>query len=81
MEVCVHQGICHICQRLRKRAEKMRESTHPINRTRWMQMILPLSPGADGMTYANMPTCTGLTVLLWYASVMSSLGTHTGTWT
>ena len=46
-----------------------------------MQMIFPLSPGADGMTYANAPTCAGLTLPRWYMSVTSSLETRTGPWT
>ena len=51
------------------------ESTHLIGRTRLMQIIAPSYPGADGMTYKNAPTYTGLTVPRWYASVTSSFRT------
>ena len=34
-------------------------STHPIRRTRSMQMIILLSYGADGMTYVKAPTSDG----------------------
>ena len=57
------------------------ESTHHIGRTRSMQIIFPFYPGADGMTYANTPTCAGLTVPRWYTSVTYSFETRTGPWT
>ena len=56
------------------------ESTHPIGSTRSMHINMPSSPDADGMTYANAPTCAGLTVPQWYASVTSSFYTLTGPW-
>ena len=40
-----------------------------------MQIILPLFPGADGMTYTNAPTWAGVTVPRWYASVTSHVST------
>ena len=46
-----------------------------------MQIIFSSSPGSDGMTYANAPTCAVLTVPQWYASLMSSLVTRTKPWT
>ena len=55
--------------------------THPIGKTRSMQMMRSLSPGADGMTYENEPTYAGLTVLRWNMSVTSSLDNRTKTWT
>ena len=30
-----------------------------------MKIMQPLSPGVDGITYANVPTCDGLKVLQW----------------
>ena len=57
------------------------ESAQPIVRTRSMQVMCPSSSGADGMTYANAPTCNGLMVPQWYTSVTSSLDTWTGPWT
>ena len=44
-------------------------------------MMQPLYPGADGMTYENVPTCDSVTVPRWYASVMFSLDTQTRPWT
>ena len=68
--------------RVSQNAQKnLGESTHPIDRNRSMQIILLLSPGANGMMYANAPTCAGLTVPRWYASVTSSFDTWTGPWT
>ena len=46
-----------------------------------MQTIQSPSPGANGMTYENAPTCENFKVLQWYASVTSSLDTLTGPWT
>ena len=40
--------------------KQLGESTHPIGRTSFMHIILPSSPGADGITYANAPTCDQL---------------------
>ena len=57
------------------------ESTQLIDRTRLMQTMQHLYPGADGMTYKNAPTYNGLIVLRWYKSVMSKLDTRTGPWT
>ena len=45
-----------------------------------MQMIHTLYYGYDGMTYENAPTCHGLTVPRWYASVTSSLDTWIVPW-
>ena len=61
--VCVHQGICHSCQRFQRRAENLSESTHPIGRIRPIQMMRPSSPGSNGMTYANAPTCNNVAVM------------------
>ena len=62
---------------LYKNAQKnLGESTHPIGSTRPMHMMQPLSPGANGVTYANAPTCNSLTVLQWYAPITSSLDTQ-----
>ena len=46
-----------------------------------MQTMQHSSPGANGMTYANVPTCYDVTVPWWYAYVVSSLDTRTGPWT
>ena len=43
-----------------------------------MQIIQPSSPGADGMAYANMPTCNSVMVTCWYEYVTSRLDTQTG---
>ena len=48
------------------------ESTHPIVRTRSMQMVMTLSYEADGTTYVKSPTWDGQRVLWWYASAKSS---------
>ena len=77
-EVCFNQGVCHIHQCFQNAQKNLGELTHPIIRTSLMQMIVPSSPGADGMRYANAPTCSGLTVPQWYASVTSGYETRTG---
>ena len=55
------------------------DSTHIIGRTRFMQMMHTLFSGANELTYANVPTCDGVTVPRWYAYGTSSLDTQTGT--
>ena len=55
-EVHVHQGVGDIRQCLRKYAENLGDSTHPIGSIRLMQIMKPSSPGADAMPYVNIPT-------------------------
>ena len=45
-----------------------------------MQMMQSLSPGTNGVAYANVPTCYSVTVPRWYVSVASSLDTRTKPW-
>ena len=42
-----------------------------------MQIIFPLSPGPDGMTYTNAPTCAVFKVPRFYAYVTSISETRT----
>ena len=68
--------------RVSKNAQKnLGDSTHLIGKTRSMQMMRPSYPGADGITYANVPICADLTVPRWYVYVTSGLDTRTGPWT
>ena len=76
----VHHGVSHIHQHLQNAQTNLGESIHSIGRTRSMRKMQPSSPGADEMTYANAPTCNGVTVPRWYASVTSRLDTWTGPW-
>ena len=57
------------------------KSTHPIGKTRSMQMMLLLSPAADGMTYVNAPTWDGRRFPQWYLSMMSGFETRVVPWT
>ena len=50
-------------------------STHPIGRTRSMQMIIPSYSGADRTTQAKVPTWDVCRVTQWYASVITSFET------
>ena len=56
------------------------EYTYPISRTGKIQMMQPSPPGVDVTTYENGPTCNGVIVPQWYASVTSSLDTRTSLW-
>ena len=79
-EVRVHQGATSVS--VSKNAQKnFGESTHPISSTRSMQTVYTLSPGADGMTYANSPIYDGLMVQWWHTSVTSISDIRTGPWT
>ena len=54
------------------------DSTHPIGRTRSMQMVMPLSYEADGTTYLKAPSWDGKRVMRLYESAKTSFETWTG---